>query len=183
MHVITQTIDPSWKVKVPSSVKGLPGSCVFIPCSFNYPDTDKRITAFLGMWFIAGGSSIIYHPDESKMIKEFQGRTELLGDVRQKNCSLKIDPLKSSDSGPFFFRIEMKGYDNGSYTEQTSITMMSGFNGGSNCGCVLLCSSLLPNFSTCLHLESPRKTTFPTTAAGRWPVDSDIYSAFPPYQS
>uniref|UniRef100_G3NA79 Ig-like domain-containing protein n=1 Tax=Gasterosteus aculeatus aculeatus TaxID=481459 RepID=G3NA79_GASAC len=122
---VTQTEASSWKVKVPSSVKGLPGSCVFIPCSFNYPDTDIRITEFLGMWFIAGGSSIIYHPDESKMIKEFQGRTELLGDVRQKNCSLKIDPLKSSDSGPFFFRIEMKGYDNGSYTEQTSITMMN----------------------------------------------------------
>nr|XP_040025079.1 myelin-associated glycoprotein-like isoform X1 [Gasterosteus aculeatus aculeatus] len=125
---VTQTEASSWKVKVPSSVKGLPGSCVFIPCSFNYPDTDIRITEFLGMWFIAGGSSIIYHPDESKMIKEFQGRTELLGDVRQKNCSLKIDPLKSSDSGPFFFRIEMKGYDNGSYTEQTSITMMSELN-------------------------------------------------------
>ncbi|XP_077951354.1 sialic acid-binding Ig-like lectin 14 isoform X2 [Gasterosteus aculeatus] len=125
---VTQTIDPSWTVKVPSSVKALPGSCVFIPCSFNYPDTNNRITEFLGMWIIAGGSSIIYHPDESKMIKEFQGRTELLGDVRQKNCSLKIDPLKSSDSRPFFFRIEMKGYANWSYAEQTSITMMSELN-------------------------------------------------------
>ncbi|XP_062421720.1 myelin-associated glycoprotein-like isoform X2 [Pungitius pungitius] len=113
---------------VPSSVKGLPGSCVVIPCSFNYPDPEKEITAFSGIWYIAGGSSIIYHSDKSKMIEDYQSRTELLGDVSQKNCSLKIDPLKPSDGGPFVFRIEMEGYDKFLYREKTSITMISELN-------------------------------------------------------
>lgn len=122
---VTQTEASPWTIKVPSSVKGLPGSCVVIPCSFNYPDPGKHVTGFTGMWADAT-HQLICHPDESKIMLQYRNRTELLGDIRHKSCSLKIDPLQQSDQGPFHFRIEIADYEKFSYRENTvSITMIS----------------------------------------------------------
>ncbi|XP_071326798.1 B-cell receptor CD22-like isoform X1 [Trachinotus anak] len=120
---VVQTEASPWTIQVPSTIKGLPGSCVVIPCSFNYPDPGKKVTKFTGIW-INDKSEIIFHPLESKIMQQYRNRTELLGDVAQKNCSLKIDPLQQSDEGPFYFRIEMTDYDNYSYKEnRVSISM------------------------------------------------------------
>ncbi|XP_059194473.1 myelin-associated glycoprotein-like [Centropristis striata] len=126
---VIQTEASQWTVKVPSTVKGLPGSCVVIPCSFNYPDpSDRRISEFTGMWTEVS-HQLIYHPDKSKVMQQYRGRTELLGDVRQKNCTLKMDPLQQSDQGPFYFRIEMADYEKYSYRDNpVSISMISELN-------------------------------------------------------
>uniref|UniRef100_A0A8C7C867 Ig-like domain-containing protein n=1 Tax=Oncorhynchus kisutch TaxID=8019 RepID=A0A8C7C867_ONCKI len=97
----------SWTAEVPSSVSGLQGSCIVIPCSFNYPEPEKKPSKFTGIWF-KGTHDTIYHPDSSNIIKDYRGRTELVGDLRQKNCSLRIDHLHRSDKGPFHFRVEIK---------------------------------------------------------------------------
>lgn len=110
---------------MPSSIKGLPGSCVVIPCSYNYPDPGKRVTEFTGIWTDSTGR-VIYHHVNSKIMPEYKTRTELMGDITQGSCSLKIDPLQQSDQGPFHFRIEIGGYNKYSYKEkQVSITMIS----------------------------------------------------------
>ncbi|KAM8734360.1 myelin-associated glycoprotein isoform 3-T4 [Acanthopagrus schlegelii] len=122
---VPQTEASSWTVKVPSSVKGLPGSCVVIPCSFNYPDPGWTVTELTGMW-LSDTNELIYHPEQSKTMQQYRSRTQLVGDLRHKSCSLKIDPLQESDRGPFFFRIEIKGHDKYSYKEKkVSIAMIS----------------------------------------------------------
>ncbi|XP_077577723.1 myelin-associated glycoprotein [Stigmatopora nigra] len=108
----------SWTVVVPSSVNGLPGSCVVIPCSFNYPDPKKDIREFTGIW-LEEENRLIYHPVGAMTMQQYYGRTELVGDIKQKNCSLKIEPLQKSDHGPFHFRIEMKDFENFSYSHKT----------------------------------------------------------------
>ncbi|XP_022617691.1 sialoadhesin-like [Seriola dumerili] len=125
---VVQTEASSWTIQVPSSVKGLPGSCVVIPCTFNYPDPDKVVTKFTGIWTDAT-SHVIYHPVESKIMQQYRSRTELLGDVTQRNCSLKIDPLQQTDQGPFYFRIEIADYNNFSFKEnRVSISMTGKLN-------------------------------------------------------
>ncbi|XP_031658759.1 myeloid cell surface antigen CD33-like [Oncorhynchus kisutch] len=115
----------SWTADVPKSVSGLRGSCIVIPCSFNYPEPEKKPSKFTGIW-LKGTHDTIFHPDISNIIKDYRGRTELVGDLRQKNCSLRIDPLHDSDKGSFTFRIEMEDHNKYSYKKDTvSITVSS----------------------------------------------------------
>lgn len=70
-------------------------------------------------------NGIIFHPRQSEMQQKYQTRTKLVGDAAHKNCSLMIDPIQPSDTGPFQFRIEINGYDNFSYKEKVSISVKS----------------------------------------------------------
>ncbi|XP_068614515.1 myelin-associated glycoprotein-like [Brachionichthys hirsutus] len=113
---VTQAEASSWTIEMPSSVEGLLGSCVVIPCSFDFPHSDRN-AQFTGLW-IDVKHHLVYHPVETKILQQYRNRTGLLGDVRQKSCSLKIDPLQPRDGGPFHFRVEIPGYDNYSYNEK-----------------------------------------------------------------
>ncbi|XP_033182279.1 sialoadhesin-like [Anabas testudineus] len=122
---VVQTEASTWTATVPSSVQGIDGSCVVIPCSYNYPESGKQITGYTGIWYKVI-EDVIYHKDKNQIKQEFKGRTELVGDITQKNCSLKIDPLRQSDRGPFYFRIELGGYERYSYrNNEVSITFIS----------------------------------------------------------
>ncbi|XP_062254660.1 B-cell receptor CD22-like isoform X2 [Platichthys flesus] len=119
-----QTEASSWTMNVPSTVKGHPGSCVVIHCSYNYPDNGQKATQFTGIWYDAT-HHVVYHPVKSNIALQYQGRTELLGNIEHKNCTLKIDPLQQSDQGPFMFRIELAHLDKFSYKDhQVDITMI-----------------------------------------------------------
>uniref|UniRef100_A0A3Q1I1U3 Si:dkey-238d18.5 n=1 Tax=Anabas testudineus TaxID=64144 RepID=A0A3Q1I1U3_ANATE len=72
------------------------------------------ITGYTGIWYTKT-NDVIYHKDKNQIKQEYKGRTELVGNITQKNCSLKIDPLRQSDQGPFYFRIELGGYNQYTY--------------------------------------------------------------------
>nr|XP_019948347.1 PREDICTED: myelin-associated glycoprotein-like isoform X1 [Paralichthys olivaceus]XP_019948348.1 PREDICTED: myelin-associated glycoprotein-like isoform X1 [Paralichthys olivaceus] len=121
---VVQTEASSWTINLPSTVKGHPGSCVVIPCSFSYPGNKKDVTKFTGIW-MEETNHFVYHPDKSQIVQQYRDRTELLGDITHKNCSLKIDRLQQSDQGPFHFRIELENLNNFSYKEhKVSIAMI-----------------------------------------------------------
>uniref|UniRef100_A0A8C6SN63 Ig-like domain-containing protein n=1 Tax=Neogobius melanostomus TaxID=47308 RepID=A0A8C6SN63_9GOBI len=100
-------------------------SCVAIPCSFDYPSPGEEVTQFTGIWTDESGH-VIYHPDTKKAMAQYRNRTNLLGDLLHKDCSLKIDPVQASDKGPYHFRIEIANFNKYSYKEKTvSITSTS----------------------------------------------------------
>lgn len=113
-----------WNNDVPASVVGLFGSCVEIPCTFNYPARGKTYTGFTGVWYTENQESNVFHTDTSKISEAFKGRTNLIGDLHQNDCSLKISSLRKSDTGPFMFRIEIENLNKYTYgAKKVSITV------------------------------------------------------------
>uniref|UniRef100_A0A673XGP5 Ig-like domain-containing protein n=1 Tax=Salmo trutta TaxID=8032 RepID=A0A673XGP5_SALTR len=162
----------SWTAEVPNSVSGLRGSPIVIPCSFNYLEPEKKPSEFTGIWF-KDNNEVIYHPDSSNIIQDYKGRTELVGDLRLKNCSLRIDPLHCSDKGPFTFRIEIKGHDKYLYKDNTvSIAVSSKGGLSAFCSVSHFCLSDYP-LLTWSHSGIPSVQSQQLTN-GQWKVTSSL---------
>ncbi|XP_035382010.1 myelin-associated glycoprotein-like isoform X4 [Electrophorus electricus] len=81
------------KVRVPKSVTAIKGTCVVVPCS-----TTSHTYA---TWYKyqRSGYPPVYSKDTKDIINQFRGRTSLLGNAMQGNCSLKIDNVRQEDGG------------------------------------------------------------------------------------
>ncbi|XP_074044668.1 sialoadhesin [Macrotis lagotis] len=116
----------SWEVTVPENVHGVSGSCLVIPCTFNYPSNviaNKGITA---IWYYdysdISKKKVVSHSQKPEEVeKHFQGRAVWQGDLEQKTCNLLLQQLSSDDNGLYTFRFEIIGAD--SWTSKMSTTI------------------------------------------------------------
>ncbi|XP_060754136.1 sialoadhesin-like isoform X2 [Neoarius graeffei] len=177
----------SWNAEVPQSVVGLEGSCVVIPCLFRYPGADRKVSHLVGIWLMDSNEKV-YHPVTSKISTAFQQRTSLWGDLSHHNCSLKIDPLRRSDNGPFTFRIEIEDFNKYSFIHnKVSITikdspgqinlaipeeMSSGKRVTTTCSVVHSCPSDPPKF-TWSHKGTHSSQSLQQTN-GQWKITSSL---------
>lgn len=49
----------------------------------------------------------MYDEDAEEVMEKFKGRTKLLGQLGQNNCTLEIVELKDHDNGPFCLQIQI----------------------------------------------------------------------------
>ncbi|XP_061920219.1 myelin-associated glycoprotein-like isoform X2 [Entelurus aequoreus] len=97
-----------WKASVVQNIDALVSSCVVLPCSFSHPKEPLPTSRLRGIWHRSSQwDQRIYHNDNTKVLENFRGRTRLLGQLGQGNCSLEITPIQDSDYGSFCFRIEL----------------------------------------------------------------------------
>uniref|UniRef100_A0A674JS00 Ig-like domain-containing protein n=1 Tax=Terrapene triunguis TaxID=2587831 RepID=A0A674JS00_9SAUR len=80
----------------PGPLVGWVGSCVTIPCSFNY----RAGWTIRAVSWTRDGDQTVYHSDEARVHADFKGRTRYLGDL-QHNCSLQVAGLRTSDQGTY----------------------------------------------------------------------------------
>lgn len=86
----------AWTVNMPSNIKAMLGSCVIIPCSFDYyenpPHYPNRVVWYQ---YVRHGYPLVYDNWNSKsVIDKFRGKTSRVITFRGgKECSLKISPV------------------------------------------------------------------------------------------
>ncbi|XP_053560304.1 sialoadhesin [Bombina bombina] len=99
-----------WVVENPDGLLSVSGSCLLIPCSFNYPSDMQPNNGIVMIWYknFDSEKTLVYHPNE-EIDAAFKGRVEMLGDSTQKNCTLLIKNVNEQDSGNYRFRFELTG--------------------------------------------------------------------------
>ncbi|XP_015224208.2 myelin-associated glycoprotein isoform X1 [Lepisosteus oculatus] len=106
----------TWSLWVPGSISAVEGSCVIIPCTATYPsDIGKtHVTVqYKNHKFLFSTWKVLFDSEEpEKNQRHFQGRTSLVGDMSQGNCSLKIDHVKTEDTKVYYVSLKVNGQKN-----------------------------------------------------------------------
>lgn len=106
---------------------------VVIPCTYNYPrpSSKKIINSWLG--FCKKGNKVVATSiQKRKLPVEYKKRTQFLGKLRTRNCTMLLDSVRSTDVGPFYFRIEMPQYKSFSYTQNAVSIKLSIYKENAN---------------------------------------------------
>ncbi|XP_039885379.1 myelin-associated glycoprotein-like isoform X2 [Simochromis diagramma] len=111
-----------WKATVVKSIDALVGSCVVVPCSFSHTGGNLPSSRLRAMWHYKGKTpdtkgNNIFHSDTTLIKDNFKGRTKMLGELGQNNCTLEITEVKDHDNGPFCFRAELVRTENNDPTK------------------------------------------------------------------
>ncbi|MGH0177148.1 UNVERIFIED_CONTAM: hypothetical protein FKN15_074568 [Acipenser sinensis] len=117
----------SWTAEIPRKISAVKGSCVNIPCHFNYPGPRHPARDFVGIWYHGYFTAMVYNSRDISLVNaKFRHRTKLTGSLESNNCSLQIINLTPEDSLTYMFRVEIKGTQKYTYTQVTSQLIVSG---------------------------------------------------------
>ncbi|XP_010013220.1 PREDICTED: Schwann cell myelin protein-like [Nestor notabilis] len=117
-----------WAAWMPPAVAGLSGTCVSIPCRFGYPE-ELRPASIHGMWYFGSPYPKNYPPVVARsrpgaVHESFTGRAVLLGDPNIRDCSLLLGPLSTELAGKYYFRGDLGGYNQYSFSEHTTLEVL-----------------------------------------------------------
>ncbi|KAM4651963.1 sialoadhesin-like [Discoglossus pictus] len=104
-YFLDSSLCKQWTTSFPKKITALKGYCVVIPCTF----TDRTNNPLLDIiWFqhhSRQDGEIYNSHDSSSVLKSFQGRTTLVGDLSLGNCSLKIEKITTFDANKYYPQI------------------------------------------------------------------------------
>nr|XP_025979238.1 myelin-associated glycoprotein-like isoform X2 [Dromaius novaehollandiae] len=105
-----------WAAWMPPSIAGLEGTCVLLPCRFDYPE-ELRPAAVHGLWYFGSPYPKSYPP-------------------AARDCSLLLTGLSPELAGRYYFRGDLGGYNQYSFSEHATleVTGERGTGGGSRGG-------------------------------------------------
>lgn len=103
-----------WNVWVPRDISAMTNSCVVIPCTFMYPSGIRPYRGIHGIWYFGQPYPQLFPPvvfkSRTDVVHEsYKGRTKLLGDLHQRNCTLLINNIGTEHSGRYYFRADLGG--------------------------------------------------------------------------
>ncbi|XP_042639519.1 sialoadhesin [Orycteropus afer afer] len=116
----------SWDVSSPQKVQGVKGSCLFIPCIFNFPADVEVPNGITAIWYYdyAGKRQVVSHSEHPSLVEaRFRGRAQLMGRPEHKVCNLQLIDLQTEDSGSYNFRFEISEGNRWSDVQGTMVTV------------------------------------------------------------
>lgn len=119
---------------MPSSISAFEGTCVSIPCRFDFPD-ELRPAVVHGVWYFNSPYPKNYPPvvfkSRTQVVHEsFQGRSRLLGDLGLRNCTLLLSNLSPELGGKYYFRGDLGGYNQYTFSEHSILDIISEYPRG-----------------------------------------------------
>lgn len=87
-----------WSFTMPSTITGIRGSCVVIPCNYEFKNVQHGKTNVKWYKLSNTGYSLVYDQPTHNILQQFRGKTSLFSSSNDKNCSLKIQPLDMQHS-------------------------------------------------------------------------------------
>ncbi|XP_053124461.1 myelin-associated glycoprotein-like [Hemicordylus capensis] len=106
LALFSSPVAVAWSSTLPNSIQALKGSCVVIPCSFTFPGSrDSWGGKFSVAWYqyrTRGYPEIYNSKSPNNVLPDYQGRTEVLGDLEMGNCTLSIRSVRMEDAMSYY---------------------------------------------------------------------------------
>ncbi|XP_051718599.1 myelin-associated glycoprotein isoform X1 [Ctenopharyngodon idella] len=118
-----------WNVWMPRDISAMTNSCVVIPCSFTYPSGIRPYRGVHGIWYFGHPypqlfPPVVYKSRTDIVHESYKGRTRLLGDLTQKNCTLLISNVGVEHSGRYYFRADLGGANIYTFPDFTKLQVL-----------------------------------------------------------
>jgi len=115
---------------MPRDISAMTNSCVVIPCSFTYPSGIRPYRGVHGIWYFGHPypqlfPPVVYKSRTDIVHESYKGRTRLLGDLTQKNCTLLIKNVGEELSGRYYFRADLGGANIYTFPDFTNLQVLS----------------------------------------------------------
>ncbi|XP_055052957.2 myelin-associated glycoprotein isoform X1 [Misgurnus anguillicaudatus] len=126
---VLKDVSAQWNVWMPRDISAMTNSCVVIPCSFTYPSGVRPYRGIHGIFYFGHPYPQLFPPvvfkSRTDIVHEsFKGRTKLLGDLSQKNCTLLINNVGTEHSGKYYFRADLGGANIYTYPDFTNLQVL-----------------------------------------------------------
>ncbi|XP_060754132.1 myelin-associated glycoprotein isoform X2 [Neoarius graeffei] len=127
--LLVRDIHAQWNVWMPRDISAMTNSCVVIPCTFIYPSGVRPYRGTHGIWYFAQPypqlfPPVVYKSRTDIVHESYKGRTKLLGDLSQKNCTLQISNLGAEHAGKYYFRADLGGANIYTYPDFTELKVL-----------------------------------------------------------
>ncbi|XP_072011142.1 myelin-associated glycoprotein isoform X4 [Engystomops pustulosus] len=117
-----------WSAWMPPSISAFKETCVAIQCNFNYPE-DIRPSAVHGIWYFNSPyprnfPPVVLNSKTNSAHEIYLGRTKMIGDLQASNCSIQIEKVSSELQGKYYFRADLGGYNQYTYSEHANLYIL-----------------------------------------------------------
>ncbi|XP_061104519.1 myelin-associated glycoprotein isoform X1 [Conger conger] len=118
-----------WNVWMPRDISTMTNSCVVIPCTFMYPSAVRPYRGVHGIWYFGQPYPQFFPPvvfkSRTDIVHEsYKGRTRLLGELPQRNCTLRIGNVGAEHSGRYYFRVDLGGSNIFTYPDFSELKVL-----------------------------------------------------------